>query len=528
MKFSRESSPMNGKNHVLGLVAGLVLLALSLGCASQLQDIPAPEPGPGPYNLTLFHTNDSHSYVFPRPAVWRDDGKMVGGAVPLAWHLDQQRETTTADLLLDAGDFMTGNPVCEFAPDGIPGVAIARIMNTLGYDVGTVGNHEFDIGRHQLEQLVPLFEFPLIAADILGEDGKPLFRAEPVILEKGDLKVGIMGLSCAGMEEVVSPNRFAGLSMADQVEVARAQAAKLDPRTDLLVLITHNGVSDDKELALKLEGSGIDIIVGGHSHSRLKRPLLEGGILIVQAGSKMTNLGRLDLAVEDDRVVRYDGRLIDLWADGAVAKPELMDLMNGYEQKVDEVFGRQIGTLEIDWSKGRGEHNLGNFLADGIRQIGQADVAFINSGGIRKGLNAGPVTALDIHEILPFSNTVVTVDLSGRELATIVQKNADASVGGGHGILQVSGVAYSFKAGPDEKTAVVEEILVAGKPLQLDGRYLVAMPDYVAMMQDVYLNLELPEVKDLEVTLSQALVQVVETSGSPIRTEIEGRINRLD
>ena len=77
-----------------------------------------PVHGDGPWNLTLFHTNDTHSYFLPRPAVWRDDGKMVGGVIPLAWHLDDQRKTTTVDLFVDAGDFMTGNPVCNLGWTG--------------------------------------------------------------------------------------------------------------------------------------------------------------------------------------------------------------------------------------------------------------------------------------------------------------------------------------------------------------------------------------------------------------------------
>ena len=527
MKMLQESSASPRKNNFSLIRLLLAGISLALIIAPALAQTPPPEPGPGPYNLTLFHTNDSHSYVFPRPATWRDDGKLVGGAVPLAWHLDRERQTTAADIFLDAGDFMTGNPVCEFAPDGIPGQAMAQIMNNLGYDAGTIGNHEFDVGRDNVTKLVSLFQFPLLAADILDQDGQPVYRDEPLILQRSGLKIGILGLSCAGMEEVVAPSRFQGLVMGNQVEIARRQATDLDPVTDLMVLITHNGVGGDKELARQLEGSGIDIIVGGHSHSRLKKPLLEGGILIVQAGSKLTNMGRLDLKVADDRVVSYRGQLIDLWAEGATANAELTNLIDSYQSQVDQIYGRRIGTLESAWSKGRGEHNLGNFLADGIRQIAGADVAFINSGGIRKGLGIGPITALDIKEILPFSNTIVWVELTERQLAAIIQQNADGAVAGDHGILQVSGVSYTFQANEKKSGAVILEILVGGHPLKEGGVYKVAMPDYVAMMQDVYLNIDLPAQKDLEITLSQAIIEVVEKTGS-IDSKIEGRIQRLD
>jgi len=504
----------------------MVLAGLSVLLAAPVL-AQAPVPGDGPFNLTLFHTNDSHSAFLPREATWRDDRKLIGGAVPLAWHLARERETVSADLFLDAGDFMTGNPVCEFAEDGVKGVAVARMMNLLGYDAGVIGNHEFDNGRENVVRLLEHFDFPLLAADLQGPDGEAISPRGPLILERGGLKVGIMGVSCAGMDEVVAPAKLDGLSLASQAELVRAQAADLDDRTDLLVLITHNGVGGDKELAQELEGSGVDVIVGGHSHSRLKRPLMEGGILIVQAGSKWTNLGRLDLQVEDDRIVRYDGRLVDLWAEGAVADPELMDLVSGYETRLQAEFGTQIGTLATEWRKGRGEHNLGNFLADQIRLFDDADVAFINGGGIRAGLAAGPITAMDIHRILPFSNSVVKMEMSGDLLADVIQQNANAEVSGAHGILQVSGVTYAFRAAPDGKTALVTEVLVDGRSLDRAAVYEAAMPDYVAMMAKVYLNIEVPDYEDSGVTLAECVIKAIKRSG-PIDSRIEGRIQRLD
>ena len=486
-----------------------------------------PVKGDGPFNLTIFHTNDAHSYFLPRPAVWRDDGRLVGGVIPLAWHLEQQRADSAADILLDAGDFMTGNPVCQFEPNGVPGEAVANMMNLLQYDCGTIGNHEFDIGAENVKRLVPLFNFPLIAADIVDEDAHNVFRSEPLIVERDGLKIGIMGVSCADMSSVVTPQRFGGLKSIDQGWVLQRQAVQLDPKVDLMVVITHNGFDGDVQLAQVLAGTGVDVIVGGHSHSRLKEPRLEEGILIVQAGSKWSNLGRLDLQVQDDRIVSYNGRLITLWADGAEASPELTKLVNGYEKKVAKEFGRTIGTLVTDWHKGRGETNLGNFLADQMRLAAKADVGLVNSGGIRKSMNAGPITALDINEMLPFSNMLVKAKLTGKELATVVQTNADSQVASKHGILQVSGLSYRFRANSAGDAALVEEILVGGKPLAPDNVYTVAMPDYVVMMAHVYLNIDAPAAEDVGLTMTAAVVAGVEKAGN-IDSQIEGRIMRLD
>jgi 2',3'-cyclic-nucleotide 2'-phosphodiesterase (5'-nucleotidase family) len=506
-------------------LAALLFLSWPAGAGAEAPE--TPPPADNPWNLTLFHTNDFHSYFLPRPAVWRDDGKMVGGVIPLAWHLADQRRTVAHDIFLDAGDFMTGNPVCNLEVDGVPGAAVAEMMTLLGYDVGVVGNHEFDVGAENARLLAARFGYPLLGGDIVDAEGRPVFRREPVILEKGGLRIGVMGFSCSGMEEVVAPSRLRGLAMADQAELIIPMAAALDPATDLIVVITHNGVDGDKELASRLEGSGVDIIVGGHSHTRLKQPLEVGGILIVQAGSKMTNLGRLDLRVEDDRVVDHSGLLVDLWSDGTFADEELTRVVQGYEKLVQDRFGRQIGTLAQDLRKGRGETNIGNWLSDVIRGRAEADVAFINSGGIRKALNQGPVTALDINEMLPFANSIVVVELTGRQLGTVVQQNADAAVAGQHGILQVSGISYTYRRADGGETAAVEEILVGTEPLALDGIYRVAMPDFVAMMAPVYLRIDLPDYKDLGVTLTAAAVAAVEREQTVVAT-IEGRIRELE
>lgn len=503
---------------------GAAALAAALPLAAA--EGPAPVPGSGPWNLTLFHTNDTHAGMFARPADWRDDGRSVGGIVALAHHLAEQRRSAPASLLVDAGDFMTGNPVCNLREDGVPGAAIARLFNALDYDAGLIGNHEFDIGLDDLRRLLPRFEHPVLGADIVDGQGRPAFRAEPVVLERGGVRVGILGVSCAEMAEVVAPSRFPGLSMAPQAPLLREQAAGLDPVTDLLVVLTHNGLDGDRRLAAELAGAGIDVIVGGHSHTRMRQPELVEGILIVQAGSALTNLGRLDLRVEDDRVAGYDGRLVSLWADSLAASGELdgiAALAYGYEDRVRGEFGRVLGTLATDLRRGRGESALGNWLADVLREAAAADVGLINSGGIRRDLVAGPVTALHIHEVLPFANSLVTVRLSGAELAAVADWNAAAQVSGDHGILQVSGLEYAIVPGEPGAPARAGAVAVGGRPLDPDATYLAAMPDFVAMMAPVYLGRPNPPFTDTGRELSQVAAAAIERAGT-VAAPAAGRI----
>lgn len=505
---------------------------------------PAPVKGSGPYNLTIFHTNDAHGAFLPELTGRAPQQTLAGGVVALAWHLTRERETAPASLLLDGGDFMTGNPICDLAVDGVYGGGWQDIRNLLGYDASAVGNHEFDRGRENLGGLERRATFPFLAADILDEQGRPLLPDEPLVLERGGLRVGVMGVSCRELFNVTADTRTAGLSLRDQETVARELIARLDPVTDLLVLISHSGFEADEALARRLAGSGLDVIVGAHSHTRLSEPRLEGGILIVQAGARLKQLGRLDLRVADDRVAGYEGRLVQLSMPpdaavpdeagaaagvspppGPAVSPELLALVETYRRKVDAEFGRVIGTLRVDWKRDSGEEsNIGNWICDALRARAGADVAFLNSGSIRKDLPAGPIRLMDVREILPFENTLVTFDLTGEQIRRICEQNARNAGGGEHGIAQVSGLSYGWRRVGDH--VEVEDVRVGGQPVAADKVYKAAAADYVVMKAEQIFGLPPLPTRYAGVGVTDAVVEAIERAGT-VESRVEGRIREL-
>lgn len=532
------------------LLAALVLVAVALGPQSPATAGPAGAAAAanGPWNLTIFHTNDAHGAFLPEPTGGRDDRAQTGGIVALARHLARERRTAAASLLLDAGDFMTGNPICELEVDGVRGGGWQDLRELVGYDAGVLGNHEFDLGRGNARALAARSRHPLLAADLLNERGEPEVRAAPVILERGGLRVGVMGVSCASLFGVTSGTRTGGLSLRNQTEVVREQMAALAPVTDLQVLISHSGVEADRRLARELADTGLDVIVGGHSHTRLSQPENVGGVLIVQAGSHLKYLGRLDLRVEQGRVVRHAGRLIQLTVDddaaaggGAVTgdnaaagedaaaadiDPELLRLAALYESRVRQEFGRVLGTAAVDWKRRRAaESNLGNWLTDCLRRHAGADVAFLNSGGIRKDLPAGPVTMLDVLEILPFGNELVTFEATGRELRRIARRNAEAFVHDRGGGLQVSGLTYAYRKVGDH--VEVQDVRVGGRPVKDDRRYKVATADYVCQKADEYFDLPPPPARAEGVAISAVVADAIRAAGT-VEARVEGRMRALD
>lgn len=486
--------------------------------------VPAPVPGFGPWNLTIFHVNDTHTAFLPEPATWRDDHAPVGGIVALASHLAEQRAAAGPSVLFDAGDFMTGNPIGEIDVDGVRGGGWIDMLNTLGIDAGVIGNHDFDQGRENARKLAARANWPVMALDLRNEKGELELPDGPVVLERGGLKIGVIGVTCSDLFDVCADVRVAGLRLDDQEEVVRRWIRELDPKTDLLVLITHDGIERDTELARDLAGSGLDVIVGGHSHTRLKSPRLVGGILIVQAGSKTTDLGRLDLRVADDRVVSYDGRLITTYAAGRHADPSLEALVATYSARVDSEYGRVIGELATPWQRsGREESNVGDWVCDALRAAADADVALLNSGTLRKSFTAGPLTLLDVYALLPFSNTLVTFDADGATLRRIVEANARGAVSGVHGILQVAGLRYAFSE--VDGGAKVEEIAVNGEPLDDARVYKVACPDFVAQKARVYMDMDPPATSYAGTTITDAVADAVRAAGT-IAATTDGRITR--
>ncbi len=483
---------------------------------------PPPAPSAGPFNLTVFHVNDTHAAFTSEPAAWREDGAHVGGVVALQEHLTAERAAAAASITLDAGDFMTGHPICEIDVDGVKGGGLVDMLNRLGIDAGVIGNHEFDLGRANARALAARFTHPVMALDLRNESGGLEYPVEPVVLHRGGLDVGVLGVTCAGLMDVCADSRVEGLVLEDQETVARRWIRELDPRTDLLVLITHNGVQDDTTLARKLVGSGLDVIVGGHSHTRLEEPLLIGDVLVVQAGSRMTNLGRLDLRVEHDRVTGYAGRLLETVAGRGAADPELQALVTRYDDAVDAEFGQVIGELVQPWHRrGGGESNVGDWICDRMLEAAGADVALLNSGTLRRNFQAGPLTRLDIHQLLPFGNLLETFQVDGRGLERICLANARNAVEDRHGILQVGGLRYAYAVNGGE--VELREVTVGGQPLDPDRVYTVACPDYVAMKARLYMDMDKPVTRSAGVTVTDAIIHAVEASG-PIAATIDGRI----
>ena len=396
---------------------------------------------------------------------------------------------------------MTGNPITDRVFKGAEGGALVEMMNLIGYEGWTPGNHDFDISYANFQKLVRIAGFPVFTANLVDEKtGLPITKKEYIIVEKNGLKIGIFGLMSREYYNLVNQNSSKGVKLVSPVAAAKRMIGLLRPQTDLLIALTHTGVDDDSVLAVSVKG--LDVIIGGHSHTRLRKPKYINGVVIAQTGSNAENLGILDLTVDNKAVTKWDGTLHQLWYQPD-RKTAVTALVDSFRTEIQKEYSEIIGTLVADPGSQGAESNLGPFLAYAQQEAAQADVGFMNNGGIRKRLSPGPITKQDLFEVLPFRNILVRFPLTGKQVREIVQHYIKDRPG-----IQISGIECDWKNDGAGNIEILR-LLVNGKPLDENGSYTGAASDYLMGESKRYLGIDTPPLTYFEQTVFTAVEKKV-------------------
>ena len=459
---------------------GSVLLAIALSCLLAA-------PLGASQRLTILHSNDVHGHLRPcsYPAIAaQGSGSMIAGSMQggsLFADLPARRDVggiarraalaarIRADLakrgtpvwLVDAGDFFHYS---AFSKE-YHGEADVIAMSRAGYDFATLGNHEFAVSLDQMRRMIADARFPFLCANLVDSVTRRPLVTPWGVRRVGTVRVAVFGLLTNGAARAAAAK---GLAVADVFTAAPAVVARLrgPEKADIVVLISHCGESVDRELARRVPG--IDVIVGGHSHTRLPqgeivpwsdalRPDEVNGTVIVQTGEWGVELGRLDLLLAKNaagrwRVDRYEERLIPVTSatpdDPAVAAV-LDSLWAPIASKYDEV----LATATADFASRGDELPQSDFFADAVRAACGADVAFGGAGGVHWPIVAGPVTRAMLVDLDQDSSTVVTFRMAGSEIRRFVQRSRPVC----------SGLRYRMFRGR------LEAITVGDAPLD-DGR----------------------------------------------------------
>ncbi len=452
----------------------------------------SPLVGAEPLRIAVWHTNDIHGWIAPRPAVTTAaaPGRLVGGAAALA---RVYRQEPLPKILLDGGDWFQGTPEGTMTR----GKAVADVFNAVPYDAVVVGNHDFDFGEAVLREAVRAIKVPVLGANVYikATGRRPAYLRPHILKDVGGVTVGVFGLLTTQMRSLTFEKNFAGLEFRREADEAKAAVKELRRQGAAVVIaLTHVGLESpdrapfegDQTLAATVPG--IDLIVGGHSHTALKDPIRDAtyGTLIVQAGSYLTMAGRVEVEfdAEKKKVVRSTAKLVDLWIDAVGEDPDVKAVVDARVAAVGQLLEVVVATAATALTHDRKltvESSLGDWMTDCEREWAGSDVALMNSGGIRAIMPAGPVTLRTLFNIMPFDNTVVKLRMKGRSLADVLEHG----VAGGKGMIQVSGVEVVYDAAKPRGERLVRAT-IAGKRLDPGESYSVAAPDFMVRGGDGY------------------------------------------
>ncbi|XOQ15115.1 MAG: Nucleotidase [Shouchella clausii] len=469
--------------------------------------------------IRILHTNDAHGRAF--------EGELDGiGYAKLKTLIDENRGEYS--LLVDAGDTFHGTTFASLEE----GRTIADVLNTVGYDAFVPGNHDFNYGLDRLYELEETIDFPVIAANLLNDEEEPLF--EPFMLQEfDDVTVGIFGLATPETAFKTHPNNVAAVTFEDPSAAAQRMVDLLQQEgADVIIALAHLGIDETSEHTsqkVAAEVQGIDVIIDGHSHSELLTGLAgENDTLIASAGEYLQNLGVVDLVFADGILVEKNAKLIQQSEAEAIEPDEKVEaLLAELEEGQQAILAEPVGQTAVDLN-GEREHvrveetNLGNFIADVLRNATEADIALTNGGGIRASVQAGMITKGDLVEVSPFGNYAVTVEVTGAQLLKVLENGVSGYPEPSGGFPQISGFSFQFDPN-NEPGQRVHSVLVKGKPLQENETYLLATNDFLAAGGDEYTDLANAPIVNEFSAVDELLIEYLQDAGE-IAPKREGRI----
>ena len=508
------------------------------------------------YRLRILHVNDVHARYDQITAAGgfctpKDEAekKCIGGAARLQTKLTELRGDNA--LFLDAGDQFQGTLFYTQYKHG----AVQTVLGMLNPDAQTLGNHEFDDGPAGLRPYLDTVSWPVLSANTdAGREPRLKDRFKPyTVITKNGERIGIVGLTTSDTPTTSSPGPTVAFRNEAQA-LSRSVAALKARGVDKIIALTHVGYAEDQALAAQVDG--VDVYVGGHSHTFLEtgndkaagpyptvvKTPSGSPALVVQAGAYGTHLGQLDVTFDAAGVATaWEGGPVALSNDvaqDAAVKDKVaqlnVPLAQLRRQRVGDATVELVGTSDACRF---GECNLGNLIADAMLWATKGrgtQIAIQNGGGIRSGIPAGQVTMGQVIEVLPFSNTIATFDVTGADLVASLESGVsrahDKTTSGTGRFPQVAGLRYVFDPAKPEGARISSvEVRDAGgafRPVDPSTTYKAVTNNFVRTGGDGYsLFAKAKNAYDYGPNLEMVLAEYIRTNG-PVAPAVEGRIRR--
>ena len=487
------------KKKVLSLLLAVVMtfsLAVTANAAEETaQDLDG--------DIVILHTNDVHGAIsgYAKVAALKDAYEARGAYV----------------LLMDAGDFIQGDPTVSTSE----GATAVELMNLAGYDVASMGNHEFDYGYQNLKDLEADADFTIVDANVLY-NGQVAFEDNVVFTAPDGTKIGVFGLDTPETATKAHPAKIQGVTFLageDLYDCAQDQVDALEAEgCEYIICLGHLGIDEEsvgnRSIDLLEEVEGIDVFIDGHSHSTLEDVKAAAGgtgkvgdTLVTSTGTKLESVGVVTIDA-DGTITTATTPVADLTAEDADVAARAAAIQKEIDDEYGTVFAKTEVALNGEREPGNRteETNLGDLICDALvwgaeREGTEVDAAVTNGGGIRASIAAGDITKKDINTVLPFGNTLSIVQVTGAELLEALEASTYCTPTSIGGFPQVSGIEFTVDTtkaydqgeqypgstyyGPKSIQRVTIET-VGGEPFDANATYTIATNDFMAAGGDTY------------------------------------------
>ncbi len=411
--------------------------------------------------IHILSGNDMHAAIDAFPA--------------LADIADSLRTRYPGLLVLSAGDNRTGDPLNDMYD--IPAYPMVALMNQVGFDATTLGNHEFDSHPEGLARLIGLSNFSYLCANAHPADSLSMHLLPYKIFDVEGISVGVIGAVQIGTHGLpdTHPDNCQGISFTP-VDETVAQYEWLSSKCDVVILLSHNGYENDVETSAKFPW--LDVIIGGHTHTQLNGGEMHNGILITQNVNRLKNVTHTTLTIDNGQVVDKRAELIDVrhWGHQNTVVADMVRFFSN-----NPTFQRMLTTLEQPLTNAE---ELGCMMTDAFVEETGADIGIENYGGVRYDSHpAGPFTVSDVLSLDPFGNDAVMMDITGRELHDML---LSCYVNDGNNFPYVSGITCELQMERNDSTKIKRIVLKTpdGKKLNPRNTYRVVTNSYVASITD--------------------------------------------
>ena len=482
--------------------------------------------------LTILHSNDIHGDFLPSVG---SDNIEKGGLARLSGYVKKVRGEEENVIYLNAGDRFRGSVI----DSELRGLSTIELMNMLAPDASTIGNHEVDYGVAHLLFLEKYARFPIVNADLyITLNNTRLFK--PYInLEAGGMRIMVLGLLT---EEVIASTKSEKVigTYLNVAEAAKEVGIIADnyrtKDTDIFILLTHIGIEKDRELAALLNPDwGVDMIIGGHSHTFMDEAEVVNGIPIVQAGTGSAQIGRFDITYDDEqkRIADWKWRLQPVNENTAPADPLIGEVVNDFKSITDVKYRRVVTHFarELTHPSRIQETEMGNLYSDLLQDESSFDIMIMGSGAIRKKAMGPTVEYQDMIENTPFDDQLFMLKVTGNEFRRMIQyvMRDDAWEGHTEFYQYSKGVKIVYR----KSTHKLEELSFNGKEIEDGDELLIALQNYHYNNFEEFFNVPIGPIKErmrprVVATSVNNIVEEYFTTHQGLDAAVEGRIVILD